>query len=358
MGTFKKSDTNILKGIIILMLLFHHVFYDTFMSGAPSAQAYLIPSVTGIITKYGACSIFVFALLSGYGIAASMEKDMDVRRVVIRRETGLLGTFIPVYIVGLVIMVIDTRSIGALLTSVYGEDRINIIYNMFIDMLGLSNLVGAGMMNPTWWYMAAAHLIIFAVPLAVLLFKGSEKYHAETGLLIFLWLFTAFHQEGVTYIFQYCILTGITGAYLRRYRVVETISSRFASVGGRIVEAVILICLLLVYHLLYDHSGLNTYFITALFAPLMMLIVMDYVSKIKYLRNVLAVLGKYSAVIYMSHTFLIRAGFLHDFVYSFKYAFMTLGFVLIADLVFAVILKKLMEVSGWNRLLGKLEPGR
>ena len=350
-NTFKKSDTNILKGVTIILLLFHHVFYDTWMGGIPSDQIFLLPSLTRILTKYGASSIFIFALLSGYGIAASMEKDMSMRRTVVKRETGLLGAFVPVYVIGLLITVIDSRSLGGVLTSVYGEDKIHVVYNMVLDMFGLSNLVGANMLNPTWWYMASAHLIIFAVPLAVIMMKHLEKYHADSGLLLFLWLYTAFHQEGVSYIFQYCILAGITGAFLRRQCVIEKISARFSTVKGRILEAALIVCLLAAFHLLYDHSGLNTYFITALFAPVTMLIVKDYISKIRFVNTALQVLGGYSAIIYMSHTFFIRVGFLHDAAYHFRYAFMTLAFILFADLGFAFVLKKLMKVTGYNKLL-------
>ena len=352
--SFKISDTNVLKGITIILLLFHHVFYDTWMGGIPSDQIFLLPSVTRILTKYGASSIFIFAMLSGYGIAASMEKDMNMKRITVRREIGLLGAFVPVYLIGLLVTVIDSRSLAGVLTSVYGDDKIHVVYNMILDMLGLSNLVGANMLNPTWWYMASAHLIIFAVPLALILMKHLEKYHAETGLLVFLWLYTAFHQEGVSYIFQYCVLAGITGAYLRRNRVIERISAGFSTVKGRILEAVLIVCLLVVYHLLYDHSGLNTYFITAMFAPVTMIIVKDYISKIRFVNTLLQVPGRYSAIIYMSHTFFIRVGFLHDTAYHFRYAFMTLAFILMADLGFAFVLKKIMEISRYNKLLRKV----
>ena len=42
--SFKISDTNVLKGITIILLLFHHVFYDTWMGGIPSDQIFLLPS--------------------------------------------------------------------------------------------------------------------------------------------------------------------------------------------------------------------------------------------------------------------------------------------------------------------------
>ena len=354
MGTFKKSDTNVLKGVAILLLLFHHIFYDTWLGGAPPTQVFLIPAVTSIFTKYGAACIFIFALLSGYGISASMEKEMNVKRLTVRREIGLLGTFIPVYFIGLIVMMIDTHSIGGLLTSVYGEDRLHGLINVILDMFGLSNLVGAALLNPTWWYMAAAHLIIFSVPLFVILLGRLEKYNAASALLVFLWLYAAFHQDGVAYIFQYCILTGITGAYLHKFHIIENISGHFASVKGRVVEALLLLALVWVYIFLYVHSGLNSYFVTALFAPVAMFVVKDYIARIRFVAPALQWIGSLSAVMYMSHTFFIRATFLHNFAYHFKYAFVTFLFIFIADVLFAAVLKILMELTGYNRLLGKL----
>ena len=355
MRTFSKRDTNVLKGIAIMLLLFHHIFYDTWASGIPSPQIFLLPSVTSILTRYGACSIFIFALLSGYGIEASMEKDMSMSRVTVRRETVLLGTFVPVYFAGLIAVMIGAHSITAPLINAYGENKLQILINMILDMFGLSNLAGLNMLNPTWWYMGAAHLIIFCTPLAVILFFALDKYRASGGLLIFLWLYAAFHNEGFIYIFQYCMVAAVTGAYLRKERVIEKISRCFASVKGRILEAVLIVLSILVYHAAYQYGGLNTYFITAVFAPVSMVVVYDYVSKIRYLRTVLEVLGENSAIMYMSHTFFLDIEPLRAFSYQFKYAFMTYLFILIADLGFSVGLKKLMDVSGYNKLLSRIQ---
>ena len=68
--------------------------------------------------------------------------------------------------------------------NIYGENKVERFMGFCADLLGLSNLFGLKMLNATWWYIAAAHMIIVAVPIFV--------WIAKKGWGLFLFVFVCF----------------------------------------------------------------------------------------------------------------------------------------------------------------------
>lgn len=68
----KKSDTQMIKGLAICILLFHHLFYSTQPGlGIMIGDKYL----ANIVAEYLKVCVALFLVLSGYGLNASMNKN-------------------------------------------------------------------------------------------------------------------------------------------------------------------------------------------------------------------------------------------------------------------------------------------
>ena len=72
---FSKKDTALVKGIAILMMLFHHCFESTGRYAGYEMNFFpLTESQTVTIASFFKICVALFVFLSGYGIAKSLER--------------------------------------------------------------------------------------------------------------------------------------------------------------------------------------------------------------------------------------------------------------------------------------------
>ena len=86
------KDTNALKGIALMLLLLHHLFYidnGLFYDVHLYKDHYLINEI-GIASKV---CVSIFVMLSGYGLAVSAQKGIKLKSFYCRRFTKLLIHF-------------------------------------------------------------------------------------------------------------------------------------------------------------------------------------------------------------------------------------------------------------------------
>lgn len=90
----KKSDTQMIKGLAICILLFHHLFYSTQPGlGIMIGDKYL----ANIVAEYLKVCVALFLVLSGYGLNASMTKisilSLNFIRNIYGRFTKIIGLY-------------------------------------------------------------------------------------------------------------------------------------------------------------------------------------------------------------------------------------------------------------------------
>ena len=62
---FNKQDTNFLKGIAIILLLFHHLFYEHPEIGSIKYRGLSLVFISALAAKV---CVSIFLILSGYGL--------------------------------------------------------------------------------------------------------------------------------------------------------------------------------------------------------------------------------------------------------------------------------------------------
>lgn len=172
--TFEKRDTNIVKGVAILALFWHHLFstpeFDT-----QFGVRFLVPQHAAVAFALMAkVCVAMFVLLTAYGLTVQLRGAMargvwggaQTARFCARRWLLLESEFLFVYLVTVLLSAFTAHSPAA----VYGGGPAAPVYGL-ADALGLSALFGTPTMDGAWWYMTLAAGLTVFVPAAVLLWN-------------------------------------------------------------------------------------------------------------------------------------------------------------------------------------------
>lgn len=160
-----KHETNICKGLAILMMYIHHLFYS--IKSYEKFNVIFLPfSEDRLLWIARGCKICVaiFVLLTGYGYARTIKikGDNTITCDSIKRYFRIMFGFWSIFIISQI-----TGFLGRDWIAVYGENLNERILYMFIDALGLAKLFGTPTFNATWWYMTYAILLIFLTPVVI-----------------------------------------------------------------------------------------------------------------------------------------------------------------------------------------------
>lgn len=166
---FTKEKSFITKGILILMLLFHHVF----ASPPIDVELLFIDDVLLMkLAKWGKLCISGFVFISAYGMTKQMMKLVDMSetvKAVARRLIKLEANCLFIYVFAIIYKRFGAlESIRELYTDNYGD--FCPIY-MLIDGLGLANFFETPILNVTWWYLSFAVLFILSFPALLYMYR-------------------------------------------------------------------------------------------------------------------------------------------------------------------------------------------
>lgn len=137
--TFSKEITNACKGVAILMLLAHHLWWSS------QSDVGFSSALFAIAKRCKLCVAF-FVLLSGYGLAKS---GCDWRTILTRRIPKLLGNY---WLVVAVFVPLSIFGFGVSFARVYPNGT---WWHFPLQLLGLNWLCPTDGFNPTWWFMNA-----------------------------------------------------------------------------------------------------------------------------------------------------------------------------------------------------------
>lgn len=360
---FTKKDTALVKGVAILMMLFHHCFespsrYEGFdLNFFPIGEYWTV-----FIASFFKICVAVFVFLSGYGITISLSKTgidsaATYSKQTAKRAFSLMSGFWIIYILS----VLSAAIISPSMLNVYkGSNMLNTFTFGLYDFLGLSELFGTPTLNGTWWYMSLALIIIAVMPLAYKLYKkygiiplfvitfviGSLVKNAPSDKVINFdmvrWLFTM--DLGMI-----CADRNLL-ARAKAFKIIKKNKTADYLLKFVIMNLILLGCLfarkMLDTSVSYVRDGIIPAFVV--FYCYIIL------AEIPLLRNVLQFLGKHSTNIFMSHT-MLRAYYLKNFLYGLKYSALTFIVLLILSVLLSVAIDLIKKYSGYDKLCEKIK---
>lgn len=179
MKSFSKRQTNILKGIAVLLLLVHH--------SLPPIPEEVLGGLEGVVAQGISLSkicVAIFAVLSGYGMYLSYEKkEKDGTEKSIWRFS-----FIHIMKIYAVFWLAAGISIGCVCLlkgnfgEIYGEHPVRAL---FLDGMALSYLTGTPKFVNSWWYVTATLIYYALFPFCFRLIQRlKEKNYILMAILI------------------------------------------------------------------------------------------------------------------------------------------------------------------------------
>lgn len=325
MKKFTITSTNIVKGIALILLLWHHLFY----LGNDAGLWYGFGDIgTAVITKTATMSkicVAIFLILSGYGLVVSENSHQKGVAGTYERITKLLFEFWAIYILFVPLGFFLGNTTPA---DIYGAG-IKGLCNFVNDFLGVAELIGTPSYNSTWWFMG---IILSFYTLFPVLYHGIKKcpYIAITVAV-----YICFVHD------MYWLLPFTGGMYLAEANIIQ----RLLSASGR-AKLVVLTVLLIVAIPTKLIFGIKA---DVIFGVWIVLATAILVKEEWKSGQALAFIGKHSSNIFMFHTFIFSRYF-KEAIYWFRYPPVILVVLLVLCLVISVGLEKLKSVTKYYKL--------
>lgn len=356
---FSKKDTNIVKGVAIIAMLFHHTYVTNVkfkvhgVSFAPFSRETVVT-----LAHWSKVCVGIFVFLSAYGIALSLKKLYDQKQysrqnlswMTMRRVWRILSGFWPIFCLAV---------LGCILWApesfqVYQGGMAKLVY-LFIDFVGLAHFFDTPTLIGTWWYLSLAFMEVILLPVLYYLYR---RYGAFIMISLSYFLPMALSLEMST-LMRYlpAMLLGVWFAEEDLFRkIAEWKIPHRRLVWTRILEILMLTIILLgTVGLKTSAFGKEYKNITDSITPLaVILFTWLFLAGIPVLRDVLHLCGKYSMNIFLLHNF-IRVRWFEGFSYSFKFWWLILLVLLLDNLVLSILIEKIKQMLSYDRFVHKIE---
>lgn len=355
---FSKKDTNIIKGIAILFLMFHHCFLsgDRYIN----LQVVFSPfseSIVNYIAAFLKICVPIFVFLTAYGITISLKKQYQLSKLKYDNISEYVKhRFFNLYI-GWIFVFLFCEIFGLIYNrlpiEIYGKNIQGVIY-FCLDGLGIANLFGTPTLVGTWWYMSLAVTLILIIPLAI-------KIYEKIGFVYMFVLFSILSRQlAVTdsSIIHWLpvVFLGIVSAdkkWLVKIANYEVIKK--SNILNKTVKLLVGIILILA-SIKFRQSGVSAILFEIKDGVIPFIVICfcyEFINPIKYLNTALGFIGKHSMNIFLIHTF-IRATYFRKFIYSFKYPPVIIIVLLAISLMVSMIVELMKKYLGYNKMTDKI----
>ena len=339
---FTKEHTLILKGILILMLLIHHLFNPENI--VEYAVNTFIKDPVLLVSIVAWCKICVagFCFITAYGMTKKFmnmpqKKPGNYAEVVAVRLIKLEMSVWLIYILAFFYKkIIMNMQLG------YGNNNVQRLIYIFFDMTGLANYAGTPTINVTWWYLSLFILLVFSMPLIYYAYsKGRYLLLGPVCLLpavIFLKTESVLYSELLPVAFL-----GTAFAYENWF---EKIRQWNRSWRKLILFAAMLLCGWFSFEV-NQYVNFHLSWLLIFFLPIL---VQEYISYVPVLSHILKFIGIHATNIFLVHTF-IYYYFYTEIIYSLNDSWKIYIAVLALSIIVSVIIECLKKILRYNKLI-------
>ena len=359
---FTKEHTMQMKGIAIIILLFHHCFlnaqrwatvpYEKLATTKgwgyyPISFAPFSSHTIQYLASFSKICVAMFVFMTGYGMWVSYEsqkKKTTMSNYIKKRMVTLMTGFLIIFVVTEVLAIPTGRFI-----EVYGHDFRSVVY-MIIDALGLAKLLGTPLFCLTWWYMSLAIVLIMIFPFV---HSIMEKYQWVVVVAsIIVPRACGFGQS--TDLFRY-LLAYTLGMYFAQHDLLARIKEKFMeqNVEGKLLSLIVSLIGLAVIIKCRQNAWIGWKYLDFWdgFAAMYVIIISYiYILNGKWIVKGLGFLGKHSMNIFLIHSF-YRDVFLHEFTYSFYYAWLDYIVLMAISLVTSIVLEWFKKLIRYEKFI-------
>lgn len=359
---FTKEHTMQMKGIAIIILLFHHCFlnaqrwatvpYEKLATTKgwgyyPISFAPFSSHTIQYLASFSKICVAMFVFMTGYGMWVSYEsqkKKTTMSNYIKKRMVTLMTGFLIIFVVTEILAIPTGRFI-----EVYGHDFRSVVY-MIIDALGLAKLLGTPLFCLTWWYMSLAIVLIMIFPFV---HSIMEKYQWVVVVAsIIVPRACGFGQS--TDLFRY-LLAYTLGMYFAQHDLLARIKEKFMkqNVAGKLLSLIVSLIGLAVIIKCRQNAWIGWKYLDFWdgFAAMYVIVISYiYILNGKWIVKGLGFLGKHSMNIFLIHSF-YRDVFFHEFTYSFYYAWLDYIVLMAISLVTSMVLEWFKKLIRYEKFI-------
>ena len=359
---FTKEHTMQMKGIAIIILLFHHCFlnaqrwatvpYEKLATTKgwgyyPISFAPFSSHTIQYLASFSKICVAMFVFMTGYGMWVSYEsqkKKTTMSNYIKKRMVTLMTGFLIIFVVTEILAIPTGRFI-----EVYGHDFRSVVY-MIIDALGLAKLLGTPLFCLTWWYMSLAIVLIMIFPFV---HSIMEKYQWVVVVASIIGpRACGFGQS--TDLFRY-LLAYTLGMYFAQHDLLARIKEKFMeqNVAGKLLSLIVSLIGLAVIIKCRQNAWIGWKYLDFWdgFAAMYVIVISYiYILNGKWIVKGLGFLGKHSMNIFLIHSF-YRDVFFHEFTYSFYYAWLDYIVLMAISLVTSIVLEWFKKLIRYEKFI-------
>lgn len=359
---FTKEHTMQMKGIAIIILLFHHCFLNTQRWATvpyeklattkgwgyyPISFAPFSSHTIQYLASFSKICVAMFVFMTGYGMWVSYEsqkKKTTMSNYIKKRMVTLMTGFLIIFVVTEILAIPTGRFI-----EVYGHDFRSVVY-MIIDALGLAKLLGTPLFCLTWWYMSLAIVLIMIFPFVHSIMEKYQWIVVVASIIVP--RACGFGQS--TDLFRY-LLAYTLGMYFAQHDLLARIKEKFMeqNVVGKLLSLIVSLIGLAVIIKCRQNAWIGWKYLDFWdgFAAMYMIVLSYiYILNGKWIVKGLGFLGKHSMNIFLIHSF-YRDVFFHKFTYSFYYAWLDYIVLMAISLVTSIVLEWFKKLIRYEKFI-------
>ena len=359
---FTKEHTMQMKGIAIIILLFHHCFLNTQRWATVPYEKLATTKGWGYYTisfapfsshtiqylaSFSKICVAMFVFMTGYGMWVSYEsqkKKTTMSNYIKKRMVTLMTGFLIIFVVTEILAIPTGRFI-----EVYGHDFRSVVY-MIIDALGLAKLLGTPLFCLTWWYMSLAIVLIMIFPFVHSIMEKYQWIVVVASIIVP--RACGFGQS--TDLFRY-LLAYTLGMYFAQHDLLARIKEKFMeqNVVGKLLSLIVSLIGLAVIIKCRQNAWIGWKYLDFWdgFAAMYVIVISYiYILNGKWIVKGLGFLGKHSMNIFLIHSF-YRDVFFHKFTYSFYYAWLDYIVLMAISLVTSIVLEWFKKLIRYEKFI-------
>lgn len=359
---FTKEHTMQMKGIAIIILLFHHCFLNTQRWATvpyeklattkgwgyyPISFAPFSSHTIQYLASFSKICVAMFVFMTGYGMWVSYEsqkKKTTMSNYIKKRMVTLMTGFLIIFVVTEILAIPTGRFI-----EVYGHDFRSVVY-MIIDALGLAKLLGTPLFCLTWWYMSLAIVLIMIFPFVHSIMEKYQWIVVVASIIVP--RACGFGQS--TDLFRY-LLAYTLGMYFAQHDLLARIKEKFMeqNVVGKLLSLIVSLIGLAVIIKCRQNAWIGWKYLDFWDGFAAMYVIVNsyiYILNGKWIVKGLGFLGKHSMNIFLIHSF-YRDVFFHKFTYSFYYAWLDYIVLMAISLVTSIVLEWFKKLIRYEKFI-------
>lgn len=337
------------------MMVFHHCY-----RAAEKFSGYEVtffPFTEGQIISLAKCfkiCVSIFAFVSGYGLMCGYESKM--RDGCGKTVSEWIGKHLVSTLAGYWFIAPIAYCVYGIISnwnfSKWGDSIFEKGFEVLVDCLGISKILGTKSLNGTWWYMGAAISFIFILPL---LAAGIKKLGGIlcAGIIVLLPRIFNLGFLGGQSAYSFLMIFYL-GMLCSHYNLFDRLRKFGWSEKDRRNEflrfvIVAIVCFFCMWS--YSKISLKVFWEYGYaFVPFCVIFFcVEYLFKILPIKTVLQFLGKHSMNIWLVHTFV--RDWMGDWVWSMNWFVFAPLIILLISIGISMLVNVLKNYSGYEKMV-------